>query len=125
MDNIFELVVFFVTAIIFIVSAITKQKKKSNAKPSNVENLVESLFGLPDETQQQNIAEEEPIEYQETKTTYQPKTDFKRTESTIGIKDAIPKDDIATMENEEEDEEIDFDVRQAVIYSEILNRKHF
>ncbi|MDA3891935.1 MAG: hypothetical protein PF517_09775 [Salinivirgaceae bacterium] len=122
MDNIFEIVVFFITAIIFIISAVAKQKKKSNGKQTNVGNLVASFFGIPDELKQrpQIIYEEEPNQFEDIKQTTM-RNEISSSDEGV---DAIPNNEAEDFE-QDDTTQIDFDLRKAVIYSEILNRKEY
>jgi len=127
MEDVIQVLVFVVTFIIFIVSAIRKQKKKPNAKSKNFNGLIESMLGVSTETQpsqpQQNI------EYD----SFQDDTFIdtsKKTNEVLADEeiDAIPdtdKKDMVDIEEEDITSESAFDLRSAVIYSEILNRKTF
>lgn len=125
MENIFELVVFFITAVIFIVSAITKQKKKTNQQThtSGMDNLVESFFGITEDTVEEPQVEAEQT-FNEAPVDRTKKVVYNNKIAKETEKD-VPNKRFVTPSEEKEEEAIDFDLRQAIIYSEILNRKHF
>lgn len=126
MDDVIQVVVFVVTFIIFIVSAILKQKKKTNTKNNNFGKVVESIFGLsveaPQEPHEDAFIDSMIIDEVGIKSNQKQKPFVNE-----GV-DAIPDkaDEIYNdFENEEEIDEPSFDLRKAVIYTEILNRKTF
>ena len=142
MDDLIQILVFVVTFIVFIASAIMKNKKKPDAKVSNFESVVESIFGIPQENlsfqkqvpandfYQDNFTSESFFEDEYNRPTISKENSEKKLEKLIkeeGI-NAIP-DDINTFSDEFDADEVtdryEFDLRQAVIYSEILNRKYF
>ncbi|PKP11419.1 MAG: hypothetical protein CVU09_03900 [Bacteroidetes bacterium HGW-Bacteroidetes-4] len=126
MDDLIQILFFVLTFALFVFSAIRKQKKPNNKPASAVEVTLESLFGIPmvEEPQQTQVndyltKEEEGYEFG---------TDE-------GVSAAKPEmvnqlvDDEVKEEKEWEEEKSqskiahEFDLRKAVIYSEILNRK--
>lgn len=143
MDDLIQLLVFAITFIVFIASAIMKQKKKPEAKNSNFESVVESLFGIP--TEPIRVQKETP--YVEYDWNDNPKNTFDLHDEFIDPKQKAYNDKLAQLVKEEgvkaikvpdeekfvdvhADEEVEaevfhFDLRQAVIYSEIMNRKYF
>lgn len=123
MDNFFEIIIFIITAVIFVVSAVTKQKKKSVGNSNGMDNLVESFLGIPQDEYGNNVsqAKEEQVLIDEMKEAKQAKEPL-NTEKNV---DAMPEFKEDELRSEDEVKTVDFDVRQAVIYSEILNRKHF
>lgn len=123
MDNVFELIVFLITAVIFIVSAITKQKKKPNQKVSGMDNLVESFFGITEEPEPYvDSTDDSPvIEHSRLKTNNENR-EVKNVKEEVNV---MPDIEDERKDVEDSDQLADFDLRQAVIYSEILNRKHF
>jgi hypothetical protein len=142
MDDLIQILVFVVTFIVFIASAIMKNKKKPDAKVGNFESVVESIFGIPQENlsfqkqvpvndfYQDNFTSESFFEDEYNRPTISKENSDKKLEKLIkeeGI-NAIP-DDINTFSDEFDADEVTerpkFDLRQAVIYSEILNRKYF
>ena len=125
MEDVIQVLIFVVTFIIFIVSAVRKQKKKPNAKSSSFNGLIESVLGVPEEIRQP----QQNIDYDSFQNDTFIDTDTKSNETLVdeGI-DAIPDnnvDDIVDIETEDVSPESTFDLRSAVIYSEILNRKTF
>ena len=127
MDDVIQILVFVVTIVIFIASAVIKQKKKPNGKSSNFESVVESLFGIPSEVNQ-------PVKSPIIKDYYEEEEDFvivesKKTEKEYeeGVRSIKLENNVNRVEliEEEEDDEDQFDLRQAIIYSEIINRKEF
>lgn len=142
MDDLIQILVFVVTFIVFIASAIMKNKKKPDAKVSNFESVVESIFGIPQENlsfqkqvpvndfYQDNFTSESFFEDEYNRPTISKENSEKKLEKLIkeeGI-NAIP-DEINSFSDELDADKVterpEFDLRQAVIYSEILNRKYF
>lgn len=142
MDDLIQILIFVVTFIVFIASAIMKNKKKPDAKATNFESVVESIFGIPQENlsfqkqvpmndfYQDNFTSESFFEDEYNRKTISKESSDKKLEKLIkeeGI-NAIP-DNInsisAEFDTDNGIERPEFDLRQAVIYSEILNRKYF
>ncbi len=133
MDDIIQVLVFLVTFIIFIASAIMKKKKKPGAKNSNFESLVESFFGVSAQNQpiKKEVQSEQEVSFFEDENKIKNKRVAKNSINTQFIEegiDAIPdNNDGVKLGNQIDNEtvEAEFDLREAVIYSEILNRKVF
>lgn len=123
MENLFELIVFFITAVIFIVSAITKQKKKPNEQSSGMDNLVESFFGLVEESNVSQRNERQEVAYENKEEIVQRQKEEKKITYERASEHA--EKEKKDIESDVESQAVDFDLRKAVIYSEILNRKHF
>jgi len=131
MDDTIQILVFVVTIIVFIVSAVMQQKKKPDApKSSNFETIVESFFGIPQENSQvqreeirtdyfqSEYTERDAVQNDSFKVRKEKMVDLVNTEGVNAIADPVEEshvDDVVTP----------FDARQAIIYSEILNRKYF
>ncbi len=127
MDDLIQILVFAVTFIIFVASAIMKQKKKPNGNQSSVGSFVDSLFGIP-ETQQQPVSNAYVEEYFEEEVI--PEEQPKKVEKTYeeGVRSITSKyaeKDLQQLEEEDKEEAFTFDARQAIINSEIINRKYF
>jgi hypothetical protein len=126
MDDAIQVLVFVVTFIIFIVSAVMKQKKKANTKNNNFGNVIESIFGLsveaPPEPQEDAFVDD--IKIDEVGVTSNPNQESFVNEGVNAIPDKV-NENYNDFESEEELEESSFDLRKAVIYTEILNRKTF
>ncbi|MGE4287611.1 MAG: hypothetical protein AB7E36_02890 [Salinivirgaceae bacterium] len=122
MDDLIQILFFVLTFVLFVFSAIRKQKKPNNKPASAVDVTLESLFGIPmaEEPQQTQVNDYITKEEEE----YEFGTDE-------GVPELMPETVTSKVEeemdgDEEESENIpayDFDLRKAVIYSEILNRK--
>ncbi len=136
MDDVIQILVFVVTIIIVIASAIMKQKKKTGAKNINLESLVESFIGGVSQNQNQPLTDvEEKIEQDDS--FFDDETDKNKLQIVDDLikgkyfekgADAIPDNNEDISINDKIDNEIveaNFDLRQAVIYSEILKRKTF
>ncbi len=125
MDDLFQVLIFVVTFIIFIVSAVRKQKKKAGKKVSGIEGLLESFLGQQEKPA--HTPEEVRFEYpvqEEIITNTAKVTKPLREEGIDAIPDKKIKDDVYDIVDEEI-EESEFDLQSAVIYSEILNRKSY
>jgi len=127
MDELIQVLLFILTIVIFVVSGLRKQKKKPNASPTPTDELLESLFGIP--TPKPEIIEEKEIIIEPLK---EPIKEVKQKP----FKPLLPEEGIAAVSNKygsnvsnvEEEKELEktvpvLDLRTAVIYSEILNRK--
>lgn len=132
MDDFIQVLIFLVTFIIFIVSAVRKQKKKSGGKSSSFESVIESFFGV----QEKNTPEQQIPQYEQQENQFEQQiisdTNISKRKADKPLYkegvDAIPnRDDYNYLEKEteEEDDESEFDLQSAVIYSEILNRRTF
>ncbi len=124
MDDIIQVLIFLGTIIIFIVSAVAKQKKKPNQTNKKFDNVLEELFGFPSENPVMAQNPFRPADFESQ--TVEKSTIEAPTTTKEGVK-AIPDDDLEEIEesadNETENNSV-FDLRQAVIFSEILNRKY-
>jgi len=136
MDDKIQILVFVVTFAIFIVSAIMQQKKKPNAKNSNIESIVESIFGIPQESPQiqreasQNDyfnTEYNQVDEIQNESFRESKAKMTELVNQEGVKAVIYPVNETIEDNHLDNEEIKthFDARQAIIYSEIINRKYF
>lgn len=122
MDDLIQILLFVLTFVLIVFSAIRKQKKPNSKQASTVDISLESLFGIPQVEEPQSRVREFPVEEADD---YEFGTDE-------GVSEPIPEivnQESEFVEVEEEKEESqskiahDFDLRKAVIYSEILNRK--
>lgn len=125
MDDLFQVLIFIITFIIFIVSAVRKQKKKSGNKSKGIEGVIESFFGVQEKLipKPQEVQFEYPT--QEEIVTETIKVDKPLHEEG---EDVIPNSESSIDAYDEVDDEIEaseFDLQSAVIYSEILNRKTY
>lgn len=129
MDDLIQVLVFLVTFIVFIASAIIKQKKKPKTSNNNFDTLVESIFGVApvntaNPVYQESSAFVDASEREDERVINSAKENAFLDEG----KDAIPEiktEQSLNLEEETQEEETIFDVRKAVIYSAILNRKYF
>lgn len=154
-DNFDTIIYIIITIVAFAISALGKKKKKSNnqsigsenpskpkARPflSNLEQLLKEEMGIPDqnlknEYEFDSINEDYEQEYENpkeiienpTKETINPKNKMPYSieyEDTSEIfSDSIQDSDLTKIEEEPVIE--DFNLRDAVIYSEIINRKEY
>ncbi len=121
MDDLKNILVFVATIAFFIFSAIRKSKKKTASKGGNISESIESMFGLQTEHIQPSNQFEAPANL----------IDVKNDE--ISNKEIIIKEEVNKMPNEIKQTQITdtienkpvFDLKEAVIYSEILKRKEF
>jgi hypothetical protein len=122
MDDLIQILFFVLTFALFVFSAIRKQKKPNNKPASAVEVTLESLFGIP------MVEEPQQTQVNDYFTKEEEEYEFGADE---GVSELIPET-VNTMVEEETDSDDDesennpaheFDLRKAVIYSEILNRK--
>lgn len=125
MDDIFNILFFVVTIIVFVLSAIRKGKGTNKEPQSNIQQSLESLFDLPIEKEYeteddfvQHVPEKE-AEVIESEKSDEKVIDIK--ESHKNIPDVIKKAEIGS----DKTEKVEFDLRSAIIYKEILNRKEF
>jgi len=120
MDDFFQIMVLLITIVIFVVSALRKQKKQTNQNPAIIDGVLESFFGIPPELKRP-IIEDEPEVQQPVEVIA--KKPYKPDNVVEGEKAIINK----PVENElvNESQGIEFNLRDAVIYSEILNRRTF
>lgn len=136
MDDLVQVLIFVATAIFFIFSAVKKSKKKSGNKSVTFESVVESFLGEPvkkaqelevepdtEFTQHQAWFEQEHDEVSVVEPSKSTKSSFEE-EGVDAIPDKKSTSNLA-YEIEEEEAELEFDLREAVIYSEILNRKTY
>ena len=132
MDGNWDALIYIVLSIIIFAVSVMRKKKK-RVSPLNIDegvNQKQNIFDLL--TGQQSYEEE--IEMQEESKEIQPaETEIKNNEQiNRTISDKSVEKEVGSRTNlderQDEIEEIeqdDFDLRQAVIYSEILNRKLF
>jgi hypothetical protein len=121
MDDLIQILFFVLTFALFVFSAIRKQKKPNNKPASAVDVTLESLFGIP------MVEERQPSRTDE----YLTEEDEYEFGADEGVSELIPETVTSKVEEEtDRDEEesdynpaYEFDLRKAVIYSEILNRK--
>lgn len=123
MDDLVQVLFFLVTLGLFIFSAIRKQKKQPNQKesqPNLIDNTFESLFGIPIED----------------KNTMPKNTLTHEKEISNNPVNVISDEEVFIDQKDEQSEELieptepntipyNFDLKSAIIYNEILNRKHF
>ena len=125
MDDLIQILFFVLAFALFVFSAIRKQKKPNNKPASAAEVTLESLFGIPmvEEPQQTRVndylAEEEEYEFGTDEGVLEPKPEK--------VNQLVDEEVEEEKEWEEEESQSkiahEFDLRKAVIYSEILNRK--
>lgn len=136
MDDTIQILVFVVTFIVFIVSAIMQQKKKPNAKSSNFESVVESIFGIPQESPQfqKEVSQNDYFQSEYNESDALQNESFRSRRDNMaklvekeGVKGIVDPLSIPEEDSHQEDELAlaPFDARQAIIYSEIMNRKYF
>ncbi|MGD9992827.1 MAG: hypothetical protein AB7S69_05975 [Salinivirgaceae bacterium] len=125
MDDLIQILFFVLTFALFVFSAIRKQKKPNNKPASAVDVTLESLFGIP------MVEERQPSRTDE----YLAEEDEYEFGADEGVSATKPEmvnhlvDEEVEEEKEWEEEESqskiaqEFDLRKAVIYSEIINRK--
>lgn len=127
MDDLIQILFFVLTFALFVFSAIRKQKKPNNKPASAVDVTLESLFGIPivEEPQQTRVndylTEEEEYEFGTDEGVSAAKPEM--------VNQLVEEEVEDEKEWEEEDSQSkiahEFDLRKAVIYSEILNRKAY
>ena len=123
MDDLVQVLIFIVTFVIFIVSAVRKQKKRPAPNPG-MDDAFESLFGVS------QLSEVDSFETKEAAVQPPAKVTKKQVPKSVlpeeGIK-AIPNQPIIADDNTVESEpgHQSFDLREAVIYQTILTRKDF
>jgi hypothetical protein len=154
-DNFDTIIYIIITIVAFAISALGKKKKKNSNQPfsnespskpkarpflSNLEQLLKEEMGIPD----QNLKNEYEFDYinEDYKQEYEkPEEIIKNpTKETITTEDKMPysieyEDTSEIFSNsiqnsdltKQEEESIieDFNLRDAVIYSEIINRKEY
>lgn len=123
MDEFIEVILFVITIVIFIVSAIRKQKKKPDGKKAGMQSVLESFLGVEKEQvlTADNYFDSESGRPVKESVEFQPSVskDF----NSEGI-DSIPDSDDYEEEVSDTNSGFQFDLRSAVIYSEIMNRKY-
>lgn len=125
MDDIFNILFFAVAIIVFIVSAIRKNKRGAQKPKSNIQSSIEALFDIPQE--RQVIETNDFIQHVETnkekvsKTVFENIIEKKHKERVSVIPDKIKEYEISDVSESDGT----FDLRSAIIYKEILNRKEF
>lgn len=125
MDELINVLIFVGTIVVFIVSAIRKNKGKSEKSPNDFSSSIASFFGdvTVDQRKEQEVVVEHP-----TPKEHKP---FSRYQSIAeSMKDKKVRNDISeviknTEINDNPNSSIDFDLRSAIIYKEILDRKEF
>lgn len=123
MDDLVQVLLFVLTLVIFIFSALRKQKKKPTASVSPADNLLESLFGIPQPNPVYTSIDEEAIEKRYTEVEIKPVTPTLPDEGIVAITN---KPEASSFIYEEEEETYQpIDLRAAIIYNEILTRKNF
>ena len=129
MDDLIQILLFVATLVILIVSSVRKQKKKSGNKSFSFENVLESFLGEPvknraePQTEQQQAWSNQQYDEDSVEEPQQPEKP-KFEEGVSAITNNKNQSDGA-YEIEEKQSEIEFDLREAIIYSEILNRKTY
>lgn len=124
MDELINILVFVVTIVIFIVSAIRKSNKQPGKSNNKSKVDLESLFG---------IQVEEPITVETEKpkevvVKEKPMVDKKariEKKTKLGGINNIPNPIKETEIKENVDNEPEFNLQSAIIYTEILKRKNF
>ena len=143
MDDIFDnLIYIIITVVIFIISAIGKNKKKQAQKAtritggdnnekkdspfsfSNIEKLIKEEMGIEDQNiyndpYENEVIGEEAVE-EVLDTISEKKLDSKKDRAY-----SIESSDLSNEESLEESILDDFNLQDAVIYSEIINRKEY
>ncbi|MBI9067127.1 MAG: hypothetical protein JEZ09_07535 [Salinivirgaceae bacterium] len=121
MDDLIQILIVVGSFVVFIISAIRKQKKKPLIAASSAEESIASVFGL-------NTYDDDKFVDRNTNSYMNSEAEA----SNIGKEKAV--NDKQTIDNKKqvleyiddiEDCDYGFDLRSAVIYSEILNRKNF
>lgn len=157
MDDIFDnLIYIIITVVIFIISAIGKNKKKQAQKAtgitegtnnekkdspfsfSNIERLIKEEMGIEDQNKYNDPYENEVIEEKTgeevLETVFKEKLDSKKDRAYSSIEyentrdvfsSSIESSDLSNEESLEESILDDFNLQDAVIYSEIINRKEY
>jgi len=130
MDDVVQVLIFIATFIIFIFSAIKKQKKKAGNSGLTVESVLESFLGgsvkgepntqanRSDSVYEESYVEEKVVLERDTK-----KRRFEEGIAVISDKDGI-YDEVMDEPDTEEDER-EFNLRDAIVYSEILKRREY
>ena len=122
MDDIVQVLLFVLTLVIFIFSALRKQKKKPIASVSPADNLLESLFGIPQPNPVFAPVEDEMETEHYSEIMINPVTATLPEEGIV----AITKPEASSRIAEEDEKPFqNFDLRTAIIYNEILTRKNF
>ncbi len=124
MDDLKNILVFVVTIAFFIFSAIRKSKKKSPSKAGSIPQSIESLFGLQSESDGFNDVTKQydiPVDSVENKKVEANDEEIIVDEGINAIPDEIKKTQITDIIIEKPV----FDLKAAVLYSEILKRKEF
>jgi hypothetical protein len=119
MDDIVQVLLFVLTLAIFIFSALRKQKKRPEAKPSAADDLLESIFGIPPTTQVFIPEDEIELEVPLKEVPANPLTVPLPEEGIVAVHNTI-----ITERDEEETFIPAIDLRTAIIYNEILTRKY-
>ena len=136
MDDVIQLLVFLATFIIFIVSVIIKQKKKSGTKGNKLESVIESFFGVTAENKSPTPSNWDVHVEAQADLFEAPTKDNNSMVNKKQIKTPLIEEGIdaihdyggdLNIDNQIDDNVVEtgFDLRKAVIYSEILNRKTF
>lgn len=125
MDDFIQVLVLIVTLVIFVVSALRKQKKNGPQNSETLNKTLESLFGIPQEMVNP-VVTEEPVKNLQVKKDQRANLSKKtiiQEPQAEGEKVIQDKVEIDEPENEYRNKE--FNLRDAVIYSEILSRKAY
>ncbi|MFA6402929.1 MAG: hypothetical protein WCX31_15110 [Salinivirgaceae bacterium] len=123
MDDLVQVLLFVLTLVIFIFSALRKQKKKPATNVSPADNLLESLFGIPQPSPVYASVDEEANEEHYAEVEIKPVSPRLPDEGIVAITN---KPEASSLIYEEEEKTYQpIDLRTAIIYNEILTRKNF
>ena len=157
MDDIFDnLIYIIIMIVVFVISAIGKNKKKQAQRPiviteseknekqdspfsfKNIEKLIKEEMGIEDQNVFNDPYENEVIQEEKTveevlNTVPEEKLDSKKgkpysieyEDTSKVFSDFIESSDLSKKESSEESILDDFNLQDAVIYSEIINRKEY
>lgn len=138
MDDFSQIIGLVIAAIFFIASAIRKKNKKDAApnRSNKLTDVLESFLGGDLETNQQPVFNqpeaEEIIYHQEPTENLIPGSQFKKSQSSLVNQEVKfessfkkPNSNVKSQSKKQHKKQRNFDLKQAVIYSEILKPKKF
>lgn len=124
MDELINILVFIGTIAVFIFSAIRKNKNTPNKAQENSAVSLESLFGIQTEEAIDAKTEEVDIAVIEKKPAHKKESYTENNiepESKNAVPDMIKEGEIGDLQPNEDR----FDLKSAIVYTEILKRKNF
>lgn len=121
MDELIQILVFVVSFVVFIVSALRKQKRKVVHEANDINHDLLDFFNV-NETNEEKEGELK-INSVNEKIVEQSKKNKKSHDKEVIINEKTNQTNEYIDDNTDND--IEFDLRSAVIYSEILKRKTF